>query len=101
MAAHAPTPHERPLAAAAQRADADEDRLAGPSPSFQQQPAAVAAAAGMATEQQWAPVYYGQPAHDQTTAGADEGADASLEAGRERAMAAFAKSTGLRWSTQR
>lgn len=101
MAAHAPTPHERPLAAAAKRANAGEDRLAAPSPSFEQQPAAVATAASMATEQQWAQGYYGQPAQDPTTAGADEGANASLEAGRERAREAFAKSTGLRWSPQR
>jgi len=104
MATHAPTPDERPLGAAARLADADEDRLAGPSPSSEQQPAAVASAANMATEQQWAPVYYGQPAPDPTAADADDDphrADASLEASRERARAAFAKSTGLRWSTQR
>jgi len=97
-----PTSGERPLGGGARHAHAEEREPAVPARSFEQRPAAVAIAADMVTEQQWATGYYGQIAHDVSTARAQEDShatDSPPETERQQARAAFSRSTGLRWST--
>jgi signal peptidase I len=93
---------EQPLGGRTGDSFAGEDRSTVPAPSFEHNPATVAVAANVVTEQHWALGYYGQASDDAAPAPAYEDpqrADSPQESEREQARAAFSRSTGLRWST--